>query len=142
MCWFWPPKVPTKPHLTLGSRFLGSPWPAPSQPLSQSAPATTIQRSNQPTFCHPVCKKLTPELLQSSRITPQTSKTYKNRWFSMVFAMSAKSAAASILNAQVIQIDTKAPPKLIKELRSSPKVGPLSTKGDPQYVNLEPWRPI
>ena len=42
----------------------------------------------------------------------------------MVFAMLAWSPAASILNAQATQIDTKALPKLIKELPSSPKVWP------------------
>ena len=118
-------KVPTKPRLTLGSRFLGSPWPAASQPLSQSAPATTSQRSNQPTFCHPVCQQLTPELLQSSRIIPQTSKTSKNLEFSNVLAMSAQRLAASILDARVIQIDAKVPPQLIKEFPSSPKVRAL-----------------
>ena len=30
-------------------------------------------------------QKLNPELLKASRITPQTFKTYKNLWFSMVF---------------------------------------------------------
>ena len=85
----------------------GSPWPA-SLPASPSQPQPTpSQPSSQPAGCHPVRQKPNPELLQTSRITLQPSKTNENQWFSMVFAMSGWSPPASILDAQGAQIDTK-----------------------------------
>ena len=70
-------------------------------------PASSNQTISQPASRHPVSQEISQELLQASKVSLEPSQTIKNHRFSLVFAMSARSLVASILDARGTQNDTK-----------------------------------
>jgi hypothetical protein len=73
----------------------------------------------------------------------QLPKTYENHQFFNVFAMSARSLAASFLDARGIKTATQWRPNLFKNLTSPPKREPQRAKCDPcnpDVIQRQPMR--